>query len=295
MWNSKFGRKNILPTVVNGEANDKLIANNFATHFLKTCSINSKEKNDSFTKKLLHDFNCYVGDDVGIDKTINVEIIDKIINELKLGKAAGLDSISAEHLKYAHPIITSVLSMLFDLMLKVNYVPDAFGMGMVIPIPKHESRRKGLSSDDFRGITISPVISKVFENCLLVMMKPYMETSEFQFGVKKKFGCSNTIYTVRATVDHFTNNNATVNMCSLDLSKAFDKINHSALFLKLMERGLPKKLILILQCWYNKLFSVIKWKNCLSDPFHITAGVRQGGILSPHLFAVFVDDVLLKL
>jgi hypothetical protein len=49
--------------------------------------------------------------------------------------------------------------------MKINYIPDAFGVGVTIPIPKSDVNRKAMNSDNFRGITISPVISMVFENC----------------------------------------------------------------------------------------------------------------------------------
>ena len=67
-------------------------------------------------------------------------------------------------------------------MLSLNYVPDAFGLGITIPIPKNNDKRNHDKLDDFRGITISPVLSKVFESCLLQKLHPYFGTSERQFG-----------------------------------------------------------------------------------------------------------------
>ena len=83
-----------------------------------------------------------------------------------------------------------------------------------------------------------------------------------------------------------------MNLCSVDLCKAFDKINHFALFLKLLKRGLPKQFIAILICWYSKLSSRVKWGDSFSKRIFLTSGVRQGGVLSPFLFNVLVDDVL---
>ena len=116
-----------------------------------------------------------------------------------------------------------------------------------------------------------------------------------QFGFKKATGCAHAIYTAQTTIEYFTSNNSTVNLCSLDLSKAFDKVNHHLLFIKLIERNVPVNFIKLLECWYDKSFSSIKWQNNLSKPFKLMAGVRQGGVLSPVLFAIYVNDLLLKL
>ena len=189
----------------------------------------------------------------------------------------------------------SILSMLFNLMLKTNYVPNAFGIGLTIPIPKNVSNTKVVSSDDFRGITISPLLSKLFENCLLRITNDYLATSDMQFGFKTGLGCNHALYTVRSTIDYFNTNNSNVNLCSIDLCKAFDKVNYYALFLKLIDRNVPRKIISILKCWYAKVFTTVKWKESISYKVKLTAGVRQGGILSPYLFAVFVDNILVKL
>jgi len=68
--------------------------------------------------------------------------------------------------------------------------------------------------------------------------KYYMlETSDGQFGFKKWVGCSHAIYSVYNIVKQATSNGTTVNLCTIDLSKAFDKVNHNALFIKLMKKN----------------------------------------------------------
>ena len=98
---------------------------------------------------------------------------------------------------------------------------------------------KSLTAADFRGISISPVVLKTFENCILQRYKNFFVTSDSQFGFKKFCGCSHAIYTFRQTVEYFTERGNTVNLCALDLSKAFDKVNHFGLFNKLMNRDVP--------------------------------------------------------
>lgn len=107
------------------------------------------------------------------------------------------------------------------------------------------------STDDYRGITVSPVISKMFEHCLLSKYQQYLTSSDCQFGFKKNIGVNHAIYSVRKTVEYFLERDSTVNLCSIDVAKAFDKLNRYALFIKLMKRKCPLGLINVLDCWYS--------------------------------------------
>lgn len=84
-------------------------------------------------------------------------------------------------------------------------------------------------------------------------------------------------------------------MCCLDVASAFDRVNYRGLFLRLLDRGVPMNLICVLNDWYSKSESVVRWGNCISKAFSLADGVRQGGVLSPILFSVYVDNILRKL
>ena len=151
---------------------------------------------------------------------------------------------------------------------------------------------KSLTVDDFRGISISPILSKIFEKCIFDRYWRFLETSDSQFGFKKGIGCSHAIYAVRSTVDHFAQNGTTVNLCALDLSKAFDKTNHHGLFNKLMERMLPNAMLSTLEYWFSICSTCVRWGDSLSYFIKLRCGVRQGGVLSPQFFAVYIDDII---
>ena len=93
------------------------------------------------------------------------------------------------------------------------------------------------------------MISKLFEHAILDYFAHYFVTSDNQFGLKN-LGCRQAIYSVRSVIEHYTGNGTTVSVCSLDLSKAFDRMNHYALLTKLMER-LPNGILNILEQWFN--------------------------------------------
>jgi len=180
-------------------------------------------------------------------------------------------------------------------MLKYCYVPNDFGKGILVPIPKDKNKSGILTPSDYRGITLSPILSKVFEHALFYIFRDFLFSSERQFGFKKNLSCVQSLFCVNKVIDFFVDNGSTVNMCCLDISKAFDKIDHNILFSKLLQRGVPPCFVLTLLNWYSKSYSKIQWGDILSSQFQMTSGVRQGGVLSPTLFAVYVDSLLYKL
>ena len=102
-----------------------------------------------------------------------------------------------------------------------------------------------------------------------------------QFGFKKNVGCSNALFVMSETIKHFTNNGSNVFGATLDLKKAFDKVNHFKLFTSLVKAGLPVWVVKVLVDWYSKLHVAVRWKDSLSYAIHVKSGVRQAGSLSP--------------
>ena len=158
LWKKKFGSKTRKSNIIEGCTDEIEIAGKFADFFFLGGDGNV-EKDRAKKKKLSDLLDSYQGDTFDL-VAVNVELIDTFISSLKKGKAAGSDNISAEHLKFAHPLVRCTLVILFKIMINIGYVPDAFGEGVTIPIPKGDKNRVFDKLEDFRGITISSVISK---------------------------------------------------------------------------------------------------------------------------------------
>jgi len=104
--------------------------------------------------------------------------------------------------------------------------------------------------------------------------------------------CAQAVFSARKIVENFTKHGSTVNLCSRDISKAFDVVNHKKLYNKLLDKNVPLKLINILICWYSKMETCVRWGNTLSHSIRLTSGVRQGFVLVPSLLALYVDNFL---
>jgi len=81
----------------------------------------------------------------------------------------------------------------------------------------------------------------------------------------------------------------------LDASKVFDKVLHNSLYKKLLDRKAPLCFVLLLINWYSKLHCAVRWNGVTGEWFLILCGVRQGGVLSPYLFSVYVNDLISEL
>ena len=159
---------------------------NFAEYFNKCCSPNSAERSDTIYRKYANLRQNYCGLPCTDEQVVDAALVDKIIRTLKDGKAAGLDSPPAEHLKYSHPALSTVLAKLFNIMLIFDCLPSAFGRNYTVPLQKGgHAIGKCLTVEDFRGISISPVLSKIFEHCLLDLYATFFTTSETNLALKR--------------------------------------------------------------------------------------------------------------
>jgi len=139
-------------TVIHGYSDELSIAKNFAAIFQSACMPNSPALHDSLKAKFKVQFDGH-RDEQSI-AFCTVEMVDACIRQLKRGKAAG------------HPILLIHLFFLFNILKLHGTVPHDFCKGIIIPLIKNSDGDK-TSSDNYRGITLSPVLSKVFELTLL--------------------------------------------------------------------------------------------------------------------------------
>jgi len=118
-----------------------------------------------------------------------------------------------------------------------------------------------------------------------------LTSSDLQFGFKQKSSCTQAIFLLRQVAEYFVKHGSNVYIASLDARKAFDRVNHVKMFTILLDRGVPGRLVKVITDWYGKSLAAVKWNGSLSDAVIIKSGIRQGGILSPAFFNMYIDVI----
>ena len=273
--------KTPLPTSIDGISGEAEILSMWKSHYLELFNC---LKSTSSTKNIQYSAE-YTNDLV-----VQSDEIIKIINGLDSNKSCGLDGIYAEHLKHASCRIGTLLALCFSSCFIHGFLPENLMSVILVPIIKDKAGKINRKKN-YRPIALASIISKVLELVILDRISLFLSTNDNQFGFKKKLGTDTCIYVLKEVIDRYRSLNGSVFTCFLDASKAFDRINHRKLFCKLLERGVPGYIVRILSFWYANQCMRVRWGAGVSGSFTVSNGVRQGGILSPYLFNVFMDDL----
>jgi len=150
------------------------------------------------------------------------------------------------------------------MMMYIGHVPLRFGQSYTVLKNSDSVFSKSVTVYDFQSISICLTISKLFEHCVLNRYADFSVTSDDQFGFKKNSSCSHAIYAMKCVVDYCVKCRYTVNLCTLDISKAFDTMNHYGLSIKLMKKSVPVSLIRVLETWFAIGTTCVKWCNFFS-------------------------------
>lgn len=221
---------------------------------------------------------------------ISTKEVSQKIKRLKKCCSPGIDGVTTEHLYYANSkILCHYLKTVLSYMLQYTIVPPSFTTGIIVPVLKRSTLNPN-QVESYRPITLSTTYSKLMELFLL----PSDNTVNTQFGFKEKRGADFACGLLSDIICYAKGKGSPIYTCSLDAEKCFDRIWHDGLFYKLLDI-LPKSHWVFLYKLYTKLNAKVKWKGMVSEQFQVTRGTRQGSILSPALFKIFIDELLQKL
>ena len=213
-----------------------------------------------------------------------------VMGKLECGKSSS-GVIRPEHIMHGSVKLGIHLLLLFNAMIQHGIVVADFLKGTITPIVK-DSQGDVSNCSNYRGITLGTLFSKMFEFALDVKLGPYLVSDPLQFGFKKRTSTSHALYTLNSAVDYFNNHGSDAFVAFLDCSKAFDRISHYGLFIKLMERQIPLCLLLIIIFWHVGMTCRVKWGEAFSEEFDVPLGTKQGGISSPKFFPLYINDLI---
>ena len=268
---------------VNGISGDTQIAEMWKDTFQKLYSMHNNEN-------LSNNFEGYTTD---TNYVITIENMYSAINQLKSRKSTGPDGIPTEAIKHASRLLAVHLNLLFNMCLCHSYIPTNLTQTTLVPLLKNKS---GDVTDinNYRAIALSSCLSKLFESLILTCCKSHdmcCDDDVYQFGYKKDHSTSLGCATLKHVVDYYRSNGSYVFACFLDLSKAFDSVDHTCLFRQLVKLKLPENVVKLLIHWYTNQLMNVRWKHIQSGSFYMKNGTRQGSVLSPYLFTVYMRCV----
>ena len=213
---------------------------------------------------------------------------------MKLKKAPGHDGVSSEALKAGGEPTVNVLHKLFNKVLSTNEVPSEWSKMMVTPIYK-----KGDTSnpENYRPISLLSIPGKVFNRILLEKIRERTETftSNTQFGFRPNKGTIDAIFIVRQITEKAKERGVNLHFNFIDFKSAFDTVWREALWKMLLAIGVSTNIVNIVKTMYDNTTCSVIVNGRLTEWFKVTIGVRQGCLLSPTLFNLFLDFLMKEL
>ena len=220
--------------------------------------------------------------------------VSRALKSLNNGKAQDIHGIRAEHIKAADIELIPYLTDLFNTLLSVDRPVAPLNEAYILPI--HKKGKDPLSRDNYRGITITPVLSKLMEHVILSRISYNQLQSPLQYGFTKGLSPTMAVLVVTEAISDAVDRHAPLYIAALDVKKAFDVVHHPSLLHKLFHQSSVCN-----STWnYIKNNNLntearVKLQGTLGDPFTVNQGVGQGKILSTFNYKLYINDLLCQL
>ena len=222
---------------------------------------------------------------------ISEDELNIAIKNTKIGKAPGHDKISGEMVKYMGDKGREVLRKIFNKVWNSKTIPKDWEIGIILPIFKKGDNR---NCTNYRGITLLSTALKIYERILERRLRTLIEhtLTETQSGFRRDRSVHDHVFTLKETISKTLQKGTLAYFAFIDLEKAFDKVPRKYIWESLTKRKIPENLIKAIQSLYGKNVSYVICKNMKSETFITKEGLRQGGVMSPVLFTIYMDDII---
>ena len=219
------------------------------------------------------------------------EEVEEAIRRLQEGKSPGADNIPAELLKHGGKATTSYVTAICRKIWETKQWPTEWTRSLIIPLPKKGNLRQ---CSNYRTISLISHTSKIMLRIILNRLKNEAEQhlAEEQAGFRPGRSTVEQIFNCRILMEKHLQHQRDLCHNFIDFKKAFDRVWHKGLWQVLRNFGIEEGLIQTIEALYNTSSSAVLLNNEVGEYFKTTVGVRQGCLLSPVLFNLFLEKIM---
>ena len=296
---------------INSILNRNKRVNGFPSHIMNE---NRKISDKQTIVEVLNDYFCNIGQNLAnkipesskpysyyLNKQINsvfsfsmvdTDQVSKMLKEFKPKTSRGLDGISMKMIKHASDQLIDPITLLINQSLMTNIFPSKLKVAKIMPLLKKPNI---FTPDNFRPISLLPCISKIIEKCVFKQIFEYFENNKLlygsQYGYRKNHSTETACLELVDKLYKQLDDSQSPFCVFIDLSKAFDTINHSILLAKLKYYGLDGNALSWFSSYLSDRRQFVEVDGFKSKTEFIRTGVPQGSTLGPLLFIIYMNDI----
>ena len=195
-------------------------------------------------------------------------------------------SYNSDMIKNCPDMFYELLAAVFRSWLIHGTVTRSFLACAFLPLVK--GLKDPSLTENYRAVAGSSLILKLFDYVILHLWADLLQSDSLQFGYKRSTSTTECSWLVMTVADYFRGRGSPVYCATLDAKQGFDRCSWNVIFSSLRKRHLPAVVIRALLFVYTEQSAVVKWGGAVSEPFSLTNGTRQGSVISPTLWCVYV-------
>ena len=225
-------------------------------------------------------------------RPVKPEEVEKIISGLKNSKSSGTDFINTWVIKLVAREILPAITHIVNLSLSQSEFPSLWKLAKVVPLLK---KGDPLTAKNYRPVALLPIFSKILEKAVFLQLVEYLDSNSLlspnHHGSRQGHNTATALVQMYDQWVEEVEAGMMVGVMMIDLSAAFDMVDHQLLLEKLELFGLDAGALRWVESYLGNRFQSVCVDGCLSPPLPMNCGVPQGSILGPLFYILFTNDI----